>query len=322
MSEFLTGKELSERIRRVARGANACCAVAFWGKGSDDLFEPSRGTRIICDISMGGTSAKALKALGAPANRLLKFQNAFHAKVYLSDEGAVVGSANASDNGIGLLKQKAGLIEAGTFHEYGSQAWKAALVWFNAQHAAAKQVDDEALERALRLYRPYIVPSPVLDVRESSILDLVRVRPDLFDGYGFAFSKVQNKSEVAKEARKKANKASESNQFDDWPMGDMFLNWEEEDVENWPGQVYSFHLGARGRLYINRFRHIFSHGRTVFAKRSGRSKTIPGVSLIVAEEIDRDLAEQILADGSVLYPTANDLQTRLLELSKGRAKRR
>ncbi|WP_422028787.1 phospholipase D family protein [Roseovarius sp.] len=160
MPEFLSGDGLSNRIREVARGRDARCAVAFWGTGAayevfGGEFAQRDDVKIICDISMGGTNPLTLRQLGAPENELLKFKESLHAKTYLSEEGLVVGSANASSNGIGRAGSPAGLVEAGSFFPAGSPEWQEAQNWFCSlwDEPGCVEVDQQALERAEDLWR-------------------------------------------------------------------------------------------------------------------------------------------------------------------------
>jgi len=81
----------------------AYCAVAFWGEGSDALFNKinsNTATKIICNLSSGGTNPFAIKKLQKKSNFELRHNPNLHAKIYLSDKGCVIGSANASTNGL------------------------------------------------------------------------------------------------------------------------------------------------------------------------------------------------------------------------------
>jgi hypothetical protein len=133
------------------KGTGLRCAVAFWGTGAAiKLFRNGRppvNARIICDLAMGGSNPKELRALGAPANKGLRHLPGLHAKVYLSDLGLITGSANASNNGIGFLETP-GLIEAATFHPPKTDPYRAASHWFEAIWGQAQAVDEPALDRA------------------------------------------------------------------------------------------------------------------------------------------------------------------------------
>lgn len=158
MTEFLIGGALGDRIRNIARGGDARLAVAFWGKGAaGELFGPGHldrdDLRIVCDLGMGATNPEALAELGAPRRDGLRHRPGLHGKVYLSAAGLVVGSANASSNGIGLGADPAGLIEVGTFSAAGSPAWQAAAAWFETLWARAEAIDAAAMDSAWANWR-------------------------------------------------------------------------------------------------------------------------------------------------------------------------
>jgi hypothetical protein len=82
------------------------CAVAFWGAGASKIFKPSKSTKmqVVCNLASGGTNPKEIiqiqKCYGHRMS--IKMHNNLHAKIYWTDIGAVIGSSNASSNGLGL----------------------------------------------------------------------------------------------------------------------------------------------------------------------------------------------------------------------------
>ena len=154
MANFLHGTALSEKIREVVKGKDVRCAVAFWGGGAvQELFGTEVLDRddvhVVCDLSMGGTNPDTLRALGAPENQNIRFSNGLHAKVFMSSNGAIVGSANASNNGIGFMGSNAQLLEAGTYFGPVSDACSTVSDWFaDLANYGSKQVDMEALNTA------------------------------------------------------------------------------------------------------------------------------------------------------------------------------
>lgn len=83
MSQFLVGGDLTAAIKNMLGGDKVRCAVAFWGKGAEKLFAPPAKARprIICDVTLGGTSPNALRSLGAPENNQLRHIPSLHAKI-------------------------------------------------------------------------------------------------------------------------------------------------------------------------------------------------------------------------------------------------
>lgn len=265
MTKFLDDKELGPAIRELIKGADLRCAVAFWGDGAvKSLFQQGRvpaDARLICDIFMGGTNPRELEALGAPTNVGLAHIRGLHAKVYLSDRGLIVGSANASNNGIGFL-DVAGLVEAGTFHEVGSDAYSGASDWFNATWNRSRLIGPDELELARAAWRrrkasTRAAPSPAADPK--SLLQSVLAAPSSFRGVGFVFSSGTSTAAHRKEGAdamvvedddrdnpllsKQSRKA-----LREWPLGNLFSDWSAEDISAWPLRFVCAHQGSRGGI--------------------------------------------------------------------------
>lgn len=157
MCEFLQGDALSKKIREVVKGKDARCAVAFWGKDAvKELFGTEVLERddvwILCDITMGGTNPDTLRRIVERHEDNHGHVPGLHAKVYHSEAGMVVGSANASGNGIGFNGQPPKQIETGTYHERNSGSWEYALGWFDALWNDAGSLDEDAIGIAERTW--------------------------------------------------------------------------------------------------------------------------------------------------------------------------
>lgn len=190
--EFLTGQSLADRIRAVCSEDEVDCAVAFWsGAVRDDLFPhwETQRIRIVCDISMGCNSQGSLRAYGAPNNPQLRVHDGLHAKVFISSAGAVIGSANASRNGIGRSNLAPGNLEAGVFFDAASAGWDGAKKFF-------KELWDEpdnALGPDQLARAPDIACDPGRRIgpdglRSSSIFGRVFAEPSAFDGTLFVIT--------------------------------------------------------------------------------------------------------------------------------------
>lgn len=123
---ILTGSDLFRAVQTVLSGRRALCAVAFWGHGSEFIVRPTNGrdVRVICNLHLGGTNPAAIKQLLEDAAEV-RHNPALHAKVYIGDDTAIVCSANASVNGLGLNSVTGPkLIEVGTLvSAVDSLAW-------------------------------------------------------------------------------------------------------------------------------------------------------------------------------------------------------
>lgn len=324
---FLTGPALSDAIRRVFGGRGLNCAVAFWGSGSADCIKAAGGnladSRIVCDLSMGGCWPNALEELGAPNNERIRRRDGLHAKVYISDAGMVVGSPNASANGIGFNQKDAIWLEAGTFHEPKSQAWDQAISWFDALFDGATIVDTAALADARRRWRPTLGVAG-LPVREGSLLDLVRNDPDQFAAIGFVLVRgytTKREREAARIELKKQSNVKEAD-VDQWLDDDIYTGWDETEVRRWPASFIEFWLKPRGKLSVCGRQVRFFEPKTgsIFSEENWatiQSQLPPNVPTV--EDIERKdalMAAELLGDEyeGLLY-SASDLSKALIERS-------
>lgn len=103
MTKFLFGRNILTDIAEALRATKtADFAVAFWGAGAVNVLKLNTLTsaRILCDAYSGSCNPNELEAilqLGFP----IKTIRGLHSKVYLLPSVAIVGSANASANGLG-----------------------------------------------------------------------------------------------------------------------------------------------------------------------------------------------------------------------------
>ncbi|MFG1400707.1 phospholipase D family protein [Xanthobacter sediminis] len=133
MALFLHSEELNKAVREIAQEDDAKLAVAFWGRGGLELV--SQSAKIICNLKMGGSNPFELQNIEkklSPGN--IRQCDTLHAKIYLGRTKAVVTSANASANGLGLeAGEQAGWLEAGALvtdigpiHDWFDALWEGA----------------------------------------------------------------------------------------------------------------------------------------------------------------------------------------------------
>ena len=289
-TRFLDDKKLGPAIARILRGKDVRCAVAFWGTGAvEHLFGP-RGlpdnARIVCDLSMGSTNPKELRAMGAPTSRRLKHLVGLHAKVYISDRGAVICSANASENGIGF-RDVAGLVEAGVLLGPDTTGYARAAAWFGRVWQRSKLVGPSALARATEAWDRRArgrVPKPVFPIANGmpSLLRTVANDPSRFRGIGFVFTTsradVTDRDQAASalerrddERAKRPLGRDDRRKLRTWNVGDLFTGWREQDLDAWPRRFVCIHRPrARASYWFYRRAHdIFleENGGVVFAER-------------------------------------------------------
>ena len=148
--EFLVGDDLNKAISKVLRDPKPRCAVAFWGTGVDDLFGESdfSNTRIVCNLAMGGTNPAIIRIL-MKGNADVRQEDFLHAKVYLGGDEAVIASANASANGLGLESSAKQWIEAGVL----TKQVEPVSEWFEKLWQTARKITDADLKNAEAIWK-------------------------------------------------------------------------------------------------------------------------------------------------------------------------
>lgn len=262
MARFLSDQRLSEAIREVTNSKNIRCAVAFWGAGAHkELFsskEAAQDARIICDLSMGGTNPLELKQLGAPSNAKLRHSKDLHAKLYLSDAGLVITSANASSRGIGF-GEGTNLIECGTQHKPRSKVYSEAEKWFEALWEKSNAIDANILESAKLAWNGRQRSINPIGKASSSLLFKIAADPIAYRGIGVVFtsgeagkSDVDEASKAAissyKEQSEAQLSANDKLRLCEWPPEHLFTGWSQSEKQAWPETFLSVHRGARGAI--------------------------------------------------------------------------
>ncbi len=143
---FLVSTALADAIYDIAASGNIDCAVAFWGNGAERMFGDCNGRalRIICNLRMGGTNPDVIARMRDTAE--IRHCDMLHAKVYLGHDRAVVTSANASANGLGVdgaspaTWVEAGYLttETGPIRDWFEKLWQSCHPVTEADLAAAK----------------------------------------------------------------------------------------------------------------------------------------------------------------------------------------
>jgi PLD-like domain len=131
---FLDGAATTPEIRSlVDRSKNVRMAVAFWGEGAAKelgLTHKGRAATVICNLMTGGTNPEEIKRLKESKVNVRQCDT-LHGKVYLFDDVLIVGSSNASGNGLALQgAELSGWHEANVLIE-DAGIYRAASEWFD-----------------------------------------------------------------------------------------------------------------------------------------------------------------------------------------------
>lgn len=158
---MLTGETLSRTIKEILREDGIKCAVAFWGDGAEHLISKDSlmTARIVCNLKTGGTNPSVIERLQA-AGAAVQQHDKLHAKVYIGGNKALVASANASINGLGLQgREQAVWLEAGSFVDS-----EAASAWFEEIWSDSRLILPEDIENARPLFEAHRQTRPTQDL--------------------------------------------------------------------------------------------------------------------------------------------------------------
>ena len=155
---FLAGADIQAQVRTIAsRTGEVMAAVAYWGNGAAErtgLTQHDRpeNVRIICDLLSGACNPDEIEAL-MQRGFCVKMLDRLHAKVWIGGDDVIVGSANASQNGLlGEGDQATNAnIEAAVLSQDPRLARELAA-WFEVQWDASRKIDDRHLDQARQIW--------------------------------------------------------------------------------------------------------------------------------------------------------------------------
>lgn len=197
-------------------------AVAFWGAQAIELLGLSaapKDTRILLDLSAGATNPSEVRRLMALFPGGVLASHRLHAKAWIGANDMIVGSANASANGLGAEGS-----ESLHWKELGARVsdpkvLAEATAWFDRLWADGSQIkssdlaEAEAAWQQRRRYRP--VPRAAKSLLEAAIAS----PEDFAERRIFV---VVSAEELSDEATATLNAQSEAENtpvyaFEDWP---------------------------------------------------------------------------------------------------------
>lgn len=260
--KYLTGEGLAKRIRDVMSGDNPWMCVAFlgptWAKELFDGGVTPENLRVVCDLSMGMTVQAALRVGGAPNNERLRHlpNQQMHAKIYASDMGAIVCSANTSHAALSSVNR----VEDGVWLPPDDEAYHDAKKTFEKRYKKAVRVDACALARAPEDLRG--VGAAAVDLGNSpTLLQLLRHAPQAFKGIRFVFANEDVTKAVKAEAEAIMDEevARDGGALEHRGSGPIkchyFSNWGRKESD-WPALFISVYRGPTGRIILGMYRHV------------------------------------------------------------------
>ncbi len=151
---FLTGTDIQREVVKImSRTGEVMAAVAYWGDGASERTGITRKkhrnkARVICDLLSGACNpaeVEKLMKLGVQVKTL----DRLHAKVWIAGDDVILGSANASKNGLPDTDQDTprANVEAAILSRDRSLSQEM-QGWFETRWQASTAIDKEILDRA------------------------------------------------------------------------------------------------------------------------------------------------------------------------------
>lgn len=174
--------EILTAIRRAIARSPARIAVPFWGQRAPnslglDKLNPS-SAKILCNLSTGGCNPDVIREL-LKLGFQVRALSSLHAKVYMGATSAVLGSANASIDGLGLNDDDSGWDEACT-RIIDPDSIKKLNRWFDSLWEKAADLSSPEIARIL-LEQADRAP-PALRVDPFNLLRALKEIPHAFKG--------------------------------------------------------------------------------------------------------------------------------------------
>lgn len=151
---FLTGSDIQAQVRSIAsRSGPLMVAVAYWGRGATELTgladrDDPASVRVICDLLSGACNPAEIEMLTRQGFSVRTLDR-LHAKVWISGDEVIVGSANASHSGLPWDEEEAARasIEAAVLVR-GTPLSHQMSAWFEEQWCASNKIKKRHLEQA------------------------------------------------------------------------------------------------------------------------------------------------------------------------------
>ena len=148
---FLPSQHILEQVQRlVCEDGDVLAAVAFWGCGAvaqTRIASKRNGcVRVLCDLFSGSCNPNEIQILLNCSNVKVCTLHGMHAKVWENGDHVIVGSANASMNGLGFEAGGCN-VEAAVQLRNRAKA-KQVREWFDEIWNAALEVDQQVLAEA------------------------------------------------------------------------------------------------------------------------------------------------------------------------------
>jgi phosphatidylserine/phosphatidylglycerophosphate/cardiolipin synthase-like enzyme len=183
MIKFLDGAATTAQIKVLVQSSTKVrMAVAFWGDGATEGLglnqKEGEAVTVICNLNSGGTNPNEIRELWKAKINPLQCDK-LHGKVYLFDDCVIIGSSNASSNGLALQgNELAGWHEANVLSD-DQTVYNDAERWFN-QLLTRPIIDDADFKAAEDAFKRRRGAGQDTWPDNMTLLDALRQCPEKF----------------------------------------------------------------------------------------------------------------------------------------------
>ncbi|TAX97696.1 hypothetical protein ELH94_14805 [Rhizobium leguminosarum] len=179
--KFLDENKVLQSLRAsLSMTDTATLVVAFWGNGAIEklgLDKPWRSLKVVCNLESGACNPAEISRLQAIPNVEVRTDWRLHGKVYLTPDNVVLGSSNASSNGL-VVEGVAALGWAEANIESSDPKFLEELAtWCGKRFGQAIPIDDKMLDLARASWSARKAFAPVAGPLTTDLIDLVQREP-------------------------------------------------------------------------------------------------------------------------------------------------
>jgi hypothetical protein len=285
LTGFLNETAALDAIRSMLSGADtATLAVAFWGTGAIErlgLNKSWKSLRIVCNLDSGACNPDEIQRLLDMDNVEVRTDWRLHGKVYLTPQALVMGSSNASSNGL-VIEGAAALGWAEANIESKDLDLRRQLSeWCDSRFSQALDIGVEQMSLAREAWDARKKFAPVLGGLTSNLLELVSRQPDhpAFDDIKvvqWARSASKNAVQVREEAIRNDGTLTGTDIYEGWGTDISVGDW-----------LIDFDVGKRNPRFTGFWRvlHVDDQNDVAFVKLSD-TIDVPAIGKLTASKAD------------------------------------
>ncbi|ASP49453.1 phospholipase D family protein [Cognaticolwellia beringensis] len=147
----MIAEKTTELFEQQSSERPVCIAVAFWGEGAVDFLSTCSRVKIVCNLLSGGTNPEVIQKLRSKPNIEIRHSSLLHSKVTITENGAIVGSANYSANGLSLDDGKS-WVESAVYILPNSDEYPAISSWFWELWLSCDEVSNQEIAKAKEIW--------------------------------------------------------------------------------------------------------------------------------------------------------------------------